>query len=139
MKYMMDVLLGFRNIVLIVAAIFILASVGVTRADDVGQEPRILVTGQGRADVAPDMAILSLMVTREADTARAALDSNSSALEDVIAALISEGIEERDIQTSNFSIQPMYSRPRPRPNSPDQTHQPITNHSGLSATRCATP
>jgi len=117
MKYMMDMLLGFRNIVLIGAAIFILTAVGVTRADDVVQGPRILVTGQGRADVAPDMAILSLMVTREADTARAALDSNSSAMEDVIAALISEGIEERDIQTSNFAIQPMYSRPHPRPNS----------------------
>ena len=102
MKYMMDMLLGFRNIVLIGAAIFILTAVGVTRADDVVQGPRILVTGQGRADVAPDMAILSLIVTREADTARAALDSNSSAMEDVIAALISEGIEERDIQTSNF-------------------------------------
>ena len=68
---------------------------------------------RGRADVAPDMAILSLMVTREAESARAALDSNSVAMNDVIAALKSEGIEARDIQTSNFSIQPRYSRPGP--------------------------
>ena len=111
MKYMMDMLLGFRNAVLFVAAITILAPVGATHADDDVPEPRILVTGQGRADVAPDMAILSLMVTREADTARAALDSNSSAMDNVITALESEGIEARDIQTSNFSIQPRYSRP----------------------------
>jgi uncharacterized protein YggE len=59
------------------------------------------------------MAILELMVIREADTARVALKSNSAAMEDVITALKSEGIEARDIQTSNFSIQPRYSRPHP--------------------------
>jgi uncharacterized protein YggE len=86
----------------------------VTRADDDVPEPRILVTGQGRSDLAPDMAILSLMVTREADTARAALDANTSAMNDVLAALKSEGIDARDVQTSNFSIQPRYTRPPPR-------------------------
>ena len=76
-------------------------------------DPRILVTGNGHADIAPDMAVLSLMVTRQADTARAALDANSSAIRDVIAALKLEAVAERDIQTSNFSIQPRYSRQRP--------------------------
>lgn len=106
----MNKLLGFSYAGLGAAAIFVLAPITATWADDVVPEPRILVTGQGRAVVAPDMAVLSLMVTREADTARAALDSNSSAISDVIAALKSEGIEARDIQTSNFSIQPRYSR-----------------------------
>ena len=73
--------------------------------------PRILVSGQGSAEIAPDMAVLQLIVTREADTARAALDANSAAMAQVIKALRGEGIAERDIQTDNFSIQPKYVYP----------------------------
>jgi len=76
--------------------------------------PRILVTGQGSFDIAPDMAVLSLTVTREAETARAALDANSSAMKEVLAAMKAEGIEARDLQTSRFSIQPRYTRPAPK-------------------------
>ncbi|MCK7495556.1 MAG: SIMPL domain-containing protein [Comamonadaceae bacterium] len=55
--------------------------------------------------------MLQLIVTREADTARAALDANSAAMAQVIKALRGEGIAEQDIQTDNFSIQPKYVYP----------------------------
>ena len=71
---------------------------------------RIVVVGQGSVDLAPDMAVLALTVTREAKTARAALDANSSAIADVIKAMRAKGIAERDLQTSNFSIQPKYAQ-----------------------------
>jgi uncharacterized protein YggE len=83
--------------------------------------PRILVSGQGSAEIAPDMAVLQLIVTREADTARAALDANSAAMAQVIKALRGEGIAERDIQTDNFSIQPKYVYP---PQTSQGEHQP---------------
>lgn len=73
--------------------------------------PKIIVTGQGVASVAPDMAMLSLTVTREADTAQAALRAGSSAMADVLSAMKKAGIAERDLQTSGFSIQPRYTRP----------------------------
>lgn len=73
--------------------------------------PRILVTGQGSVDLAPDMAMLALTVTREAETARKALDANSTAMKDVLDAMKAEGIEARDLQTSGFSIQPKYFHP----------------------------
>ena len=71
---------------------------------------RIVVVGQGSVDLAPDLAVLALTVTREAKTARAALDANSSAMADVIKAMRAKGIAERDLQTSNFSIQPKYAQ-----------------------------
>ena len=71
--------------------------------------PRINVSGEGRVDIAPDMAVLSLTVTREAQTARAALDANSAAMKDVLAAMASQGVNNKDLQTSGFSIQPKYS------------------------------
>lgn len=75
--------------------------------------PFISVTGEGRAAVAPDMAMLSLTVTRVGDTAEAALAANSSAMREVIEALKADGLAERDIQTSDFSIFPRYSQPDP--------------------------
>jgi uncharacterized protein YggE len=83
-------------------------------ADENNPPPRILVTGEGSVDIAPDMAVLALTVTRQADTARAALDANSSAMTDVQEAMRTAGIENRDMQTSGFSIQPNYVYPSPQ-------------------------
>ena len=87
-----------------------------TMAEAVDNEPvpRIVVTGQGSAQLAPDMALLQLTVTREAETAREALDANSAAMSEVIRDLREQGIAERDIQTDNFSIQPRYVYPKPK-------------------------
>jgi len=73
--------------------------------------PRILVTGEGSVDIAPDMAVLTLSVMREAPTAREALTANSAAMAKVLKAMAALGIEQRDLQTGNFSIQPRYNRP----------------------------
>lgn len=70
--------------------------------------PRIIVSGEGEAAAAPDMALISLTVLRDADTARAALDANNKAMTDVLAAMKAFGIAEKDLQTSGFSIQPRY-------------------------------
>lgn len=84
-----------------------------TMAGDNDPYPQIVVSGQGRAELAPDIALLQLTVTREADTARAALDANSLAMAEVLQALRAQGIAERDLQTANFSIQPRYTYPKP--------------------------
>lgn len=70
--------------------------------------PRLVVAGQGEATVAPDMAILSLGVMREAPTARAALDAHNDAVAAVIAAMKNAGIADRDLQTASLQINPRY-------------------------------
>ncbi|TBZ46132.1 SIMPL domain-containing protein [Rhizobium leguminosarum] len=77
------------------------------------REPVISVTGDGESSVAPDMAIVNFAVVKQAKTAREALDENNKAMNDVLAALKSGGIAERDLQTSGFSIQPQYNYPQP--------------------------
>ncbi|MFK7976519.1 MAG: SIMPL domain-containing protein [Halioglobus sp.] len=74
-------------------------------------EPRISVSGQGTDAIAPDMAVINLTVTRQAKTAKAALDANSDAMSKVMAAMQELGVGKRDLQTANFSIQPNYTRP----------------------------
>ncbi len=106
--------LSSRLTCLLIAAFFTLSLSVSASADESNPPPRIVVTGQGSVDIAPDMAVLTLTVTRQADTARAALDANSSAMTEVHKAMQKNGIENRDMQTSGFSIQPNYVYPAPQ-------------------------
>lgn len=57
------------------------------------------------------MAVFSAGVTSQGKTAAEALAENARAMERVIAALKRAGIADRDIQTSNLSINPVYRDP----------------------------
>ncbi|CUA92069.1 SIMPL domain-containing protein [Pannonibacter indicus] len=74
----------------------------------VKNERFITVQGSGSVSAVPDKATLSGGVTSDAETAADALASNSKALNAVLTALKDAGIEAKDIQTSNFSVQPRY-------------------------------
>lgn len=71
--------------------------------------PRIVVSGEGEATIAPDVALLSLSVMREAPTAGEALTANNDAMAAVIAAMKAAGIAERDLQTAGVQINPRYT------------------------------
>ncbi len=104
-----------RSVILQAAAAVLLSLAPPLWAAESVPAPHILVSGQGSVSVAPDMALLSLSVTREAATAREALDASSAAMESVIEAMKTQGIGARDLQTSDFSIQPRYLQPPPAP------------------------
>lgn len=76
-------------------------------------DPRsiINVSATGETSIAPDLAYLSLAVMRESATAREALTANNAAMVEVLAAMKAFGIEDRDLQTSGFSINPIYVYP----------------------------
>ncbi len=73
-----------------------------------GHERRLTVTGLGLVEVVPDMATVRLGVASEARGAREAIDENSRAMAAILERLRAAEIEERDIQTSNFSVSPRY-------------------------------
>ena len=68
----------------------------------------ISIEGRGEVAAAPDMAMVNSGVTTQGATAREALDANTAAMADLIAALKGSGIADRDIQTSGFSVNPNY-------------------------------
>lgn len=82
--------------------------------------PQVRVSGQAEVSIAPDMALLQLTVMRQADTARLALDANSNAMAEVVNAMRAGGVAERDLQTSDFSVQPRYVYPKPRNEKPPE-------------------
>lgn len=71
--------------------------------------PQITVTGEGVVDGIPDIATLSLGVTTTGDTAAAAMAANTEALSAVMARLKAAGIADRDMQTTNLSINPNWT------------------------------
>jgi len=71
----------------------------------------ISVSAEGTAEIAPDMAVVTLTVMREAKTARQALDDNTQAMTQVLDAMKDAGVAEKDLQTSNFNIQPRWIYP----------------------------
>ncbi len=66
----------------------------------------LTVTGMATVETTPDLATLSLGVTTNGATAGAAMAANSDALAAVIARLKATGVEDRDIQTTNLSLNP---------------------------------
>lgn len=68
----------------------------------------ISIDGMGEVRAAPDMATITSGVTTQGATAREALDANTAAMANLVAALKEAGIEARDIQTSGFSVNPDY-------------------------------
>ncbi|MEM9574468.1 MAG: SIMPL domain-containing protein, partial [Pseudomonadota bacterium] len=74
--------------------------------------PTVSVSGTGIIKVAPDMAVLTLGVIREAKTARDAVTANNTAMGEILAGLKAEGIADKDLQTSGFSISPRYVYPK---------------------------
>jgi uncharacterized protein YggE len=75
----------------------------------------LTINADGRSDRAPDLALFNAGVTTQGKTAGEALGANSAAMTRVIAALKRQGIADRDIQTSNLSINPVYAEPRRLP------------------------
>lgn len=71
--------------------------------------PMINVTGTGTVEAAPDIASLTIGVTTQGETAVAALAANSAAMEAVMARLTAAGVEARDMQTSNLSVNPNWT------------------------------
>lgn len=101
-----------QNIAFLTTALFaglFLASPVYADNNDTGL---ISVVGVGTVKTAPDMATINLIVLREAKTAKEALKNNTQAMSDILNAMKQFGIEDKNLQTSNFSINPRYIYPK---------------------------
>lgn len=71
-------------------------------------ETTVTISADGKVMRAPDIAIISAGVQSEAKTASEAMAANSTAMNGVFGALENANIAKKDMQTSNFSLQPRY-------------------------------
>ncbi len=80
-------------------------------ATDGTTEHTIAVTGSGKVTVIPDMATINLGVAIERPTAKAAREAAASSMTRVVDAVRKLGIADKDVTTSNVSLNPVYDYP----------------------------
>jgi uncharacterized protein len=67
------------------------------------------VTGEGKTSIKPDNATVSAGVTTSGSTTEAVQNQMNAAINKVSSAIKALGIDEKDIQTQNYSVNPNYS------------------------------
>ena len=75
-------------------------------------ERTVTVSATGTVSATPDEASIATGVSSEAKTAREALSKNNEAMKKLIGEFKGKGIEAKDIQTSQFNIEPVYVYPK---------------------------
>jgi len=68
----------------------------------------ISVTGDGEVFAVPDTATFSVTVQEEAKEVKDAQDAASKKGNDIIAYLKQQGVDEKDIRTTDYSVNPQY-------------------------------
>jgi len=80
----------------------------VTVATQQAQSLGISVSGEGKVSGAPDIAVLTLGVSALAPSVKDARDQAASAMKGVVDSIKGNGVDGKDIQSSQFSIYPEY-------------------------------
>ena len=99
-----------RNLWLVVMAMLLCLGMSSVAMAASGPGPAVIsVSGQGRADVAPDMATINIGIVTTGKTAQLAQADNAKIASDVTAALGKLGIFSKDIQTC-YTMSPVYEK-----------------------------
>lgn len=69
----------------------------------------ITISGEGKVFAVPDIATFSVTVQEEAKDVNAAQSAATKKVNEIITYLRNEGIEEKDIRTTDYSVNPKYS------------------------------
>jgi uncharacterized protein len=99
--------LGLLAVFLFVASIYALKSVRYV-GSGVSASNTISVSGEGEVFAVPDRATFSVTIQERAKDVATAQTAATKKNNDVIAYLKDAGVEEKDIQTADYSVNPQY-------------------------------
>ncbi|SMR71779.1 hypothetical protein SAMN04488030_1113 [Aliiroseovarius halocynthiae] len=94
-----------------------IAATGIAHADTANVS-QLTVSGQGVAQVVPDMARISLGVSERSDNAGQALDAVSVSISAMLTKLTEAGVSERDVQSTQVNLSPQYDYNRKNDGTP---------------------
>lgn len=80
-------------------------------AGDASDAAGITVDGVGTAESAPDTGFVDIGIAIEAATVAEAREEAAASAASVIASIKDNGVEDRDVRTVNFSVEPRYEYP----------------------------
>lgn len=99
------------TVILVLAAVFSYGKFGpgIPITSVVTQKQELFsVTGEGKITVVPDTAIVSLGISLNKPSVKAAQDEVNSVISEITKSLRALNIDAKDIKTSNYSIYPQY-------------------------------
>jgi hypothetical protein len=102
---------AFILVVLALLAAFLAITVSqkvVTFGKVAGQQNTITVTGMGKAAAAPTIASINFSVQETGKTVSAAQDAATKRADGALAAVKKLGIDDKDVSTSGYSVNPQY-------------------------------
>ena len=70
---------------------------------------QVVVSGEGKVYAKPDVATVSLGVKIDGQDIKTITESNVTKVNNIVADMKALGIEEKDIQTTNYSVYPQYN------------------------------
>lgn len=104
---------AFATVLLLACAPAALAQT--SAADTVFRATTLSLSAAGEVKAAPDMVSITLGVQTEAPTAQAAMSQNADRMSRIMAALKAAGLPDKDIQTSNISLNAQYDNEDNKP------------------------
>ena len=93
--------------ILLLGACQLVPQAGNQAADATSGARTITVTGSGEVILVPDLAYINVGIHTEAEDVTSAVNSNNSQARAIKEAMVGMGVEEKDIQTSNFNVYSM--------------------------------
>lgn len=93
--------------ILLLGACQLVPQTGNQAADATSGARTITVTGSGEVILVPDLAYINVGVHTEAEDVTSAVNSNNNQARAIKEAMVGMGVEEKDIQTSNFNVYSM--------------------------------
>ncbi len=89
--------------------VFLLGQLGLqSKAVDQQNQNQITVSGEGKIYAKPDIATVSFGVATDGKTVAEVTKSNTAKMNTVINAIKALKVDEKDIQTTNYSLTPVY-------------------------------
>lgn len=73
-----------------------------------GERRTLNMSGEGKVSAVPDLATITASIVVQGSTAKEAKDKATQKYNDVVAALKTFGISDKDLQTSGYYVNPQY-------------------------------
>lgn len=91
---------------------FVVAALALAALGGCGRETLLSVNASSTTRSAPDLAVVTLGVVARGATAQAAQQAQSERMSAVMVATRAAGVEDSEVQTVGYSIEPQYTYPR---------------------------
>ena len=115
LKNRLVLFLSLVNVLVVVIGIFFIVTTGKTLQGDDLQHPQLSVSGEGKIFVRPDIATFTVTVVSDAARVGDAQNENSARSNAVVGFLKKQGVQEKDLKTVNYSVEPQYEYSNDRP------------------------